>query len=78
MMMLLNLFKSSSARRGPPVRIKVPGMRMKLSSHPFSPRTLPSTVREAGASKGAAGVDKDTASANRVISHRTFFCVNCF
>ena len=68
-MMLQNLFRWFSARRGPPVRIKVSGMRIKLFSHPLLPRMLPSTVREAGANKGAAGADEDAASASRVISH---------
>ena len=77
-MVLLNLFKSSSARGGPPVRIKVPGVRMKLSSHPFSPRMLPSTVCEADASKGAAGADEVSSGASRVISHQTFSVFNVF
>ena len=77
-MMLLNLFRRFSARRGPPVQIKVSGVRIKLFSHPLSPRTLPSTVCEAGANKGATGADEDAASASRVILHRTFFCVNYF
>ena len=43
-------------------------MRIRLSSHPFSPRTLPSTVREAGARKGAASADKVRFGANKVLA----------
>ena len=49
-------------------QIRVPRVRKKLSSHPFSPRTLPSTVCKTGARKGAASVDKASFGANKVLA----------
>ena len=43
-------------------------MRIRLSSHPFSLRTLPSTVREAGVRKGATSADKASFGANKVLA----------
>ena len=54
-------------------------MRIKVSSHPFSPRTLPSTVRETGARKGTASADKASFGANKVLALKFFavFTMNC-
>ena len=49
-------------------RIRVPRVRIKVSSHPFSPRTLTSTVHETGARKGAASADKASFGANKVLA----------
>ena len=43
-------------------------MRIRLSSHLFLPRTLPSIVREVGARKGAASADKVWFGANKVLA----------
>ena len=43
-------------------------MQKKVSSHPFSPRMLPSTVCETGARKGAASADKASFGENKVLA----------
>ena len=53
-------------------RIRVPRVRIKVSSHPFSPRTLPSTVGETGARKGVARADKASFGANKVLAPKIF------
>ena len=52
-------------------------MRIKESSHPFSPRTLPSTVRETGARKGAASADKVSFGANKVLALKFLTLTDC-
>ena len=47
------------------VRIRLGLVRIKLYSHSFSPRTLPSTVREASARKGVVSANIVRLSANK-------------
>ena len=50
------------------VRIRVPQVRKKVSSHPFSPRMLPSTVCETGARKDPASADKAPFGVSKVLA----------
>ena len=50
------------------VQIRVPRVQIKVSSHPFLPQTLPSTVRKTGARKGATSADKASFGANKVLA----------
>ena len=54
-------------------------MRIRLSWHPLSPRTLPSIACEAVVRKGSASVDKVQFGANKVLAPKflTVFTMNC-
>ena len=68
MTMLQNLNRQFGARKGVLGEDKGATSAEKLSSHPFLPRTLPSTVCETGARKGAASADKASFGANKVLA----------
>ena len=55
------------------MRIWLGLVRIKLFSHSFSPRTLPSTVREASARKGVASANIVRFGANKGLALK--FCV---
>ena len=68
MTMLQNLNRQFGARKDVLGANKGAMSAEKLSSHPFSPQTLPSTVHETGARKSAASADKASFGANKVLA----------